>query len=294
MNGESPAAILRDLIAIPSESSGATATGPVPEAGIIDYIDSFCARHGLTIEWSEALSGRPNGLIRLAAPGRRRVLVTAHMDTVGAGGMEQPFSPVDAGGVIHGRGACDDKGSLAVLLSLLPELDGRSGTLPWDVSVAFTVDEERTMAGAAALARSHPRGWDLCLAMEPSGLRPITTHIGVYRCRLIPATGGGAACRRLGLGEPAWKTAQLFSGTATGWCIELPGWRYPVVCNVQRGQLQLDNYQGHWGAQQELDRLLQAYAVEKARLEARRQGYSVSERPLSDGSIQLTIHVGEA
>jgi hypothetical protein len=47
-----------------------------------------------------------------------------------------------------------------------------------------------------------------------------------------------------------------------------------------------------WGAQQELDRFLQAYAVERTRIEARRQGHSVTEQPLADGSIKLTIHVG--
>ena len=34
------------------------------------------------------------------------------------------------------------------------------------------------------------------------------------------------------------------------------------------------------------------YAVEKARIEARRQGHSVTEQPLADGSIKLTIQVG--
>jgi hypothetical protein len=47
----------------------------------------------------------------------------------------------------------------------------------------------------------------------------------------------------------------------------------------------------YWGAQRELDRFLQAYAVEKTRLEARRQGHSVSEQALADGSISLTVTV---
>ena len=43
---------------------------------------------------------------------------------------------------------------------------------------------------------------------------------------------------------------------------------------------------------EQLDRLLQAYAIEKARIEALRRGHSVSEQSLSDGSIKLTIRVG--
>jgi len=47
-----------------------------------------------------------------------------------------------------------------------------------------------------------------------------------------------------------------------------------------------------WGAPAELNRFLQAYAVEKGRLEARRRGHAVSEQVLADGSVRLTIQVG--
>jgi len=46
-----------------------------------------------------------------------------------------------------------------------------------------------------------------------------------------------------------------------------------------------------WGDQKELDKFLQAYSVEMARIEARKKGYTVTERPLADGSIKLTIQV---
>ena len=46
-----------------------------------------------------------------------------------------------------------------------------------------------------------------------------------------------------------------------------------------------------WGDQKELDNLLQSYAVEKAKIEARKRGHSVSEQQLADGSIKLTIQV---
>lgn len=46
-----------------------------------------------------------------------------------------------------------------------------------------------------------------------------------------------------------------------------------------------------WGDQKELDRFLQMYAVEKARIEARRAGNTVTETQLADGSIKLTIQV---
>jgi hypothetical protein len=100
-----------------------------------------------------------------------------------------------------------------------------------------------------------------------------------------------AACQRLKLPLPVQGTTQLFGNTVTGLAVQLPGWNYPVVCQLDTGQIQFDNYGGAWGEQKELDRFVQAYAVEKARIEARKKGHTVTEQPLTDGSIKLTIHV---
>ena len=101
-----------------------------------------------------------------------------------------------------------------------------------------------------------------------------------------------ASCRRLGLEKPVEGTAKLFSSEATGHCVQLPRWRYPVICDLSSGQVQYDNFNGHWGETRHLDSLMQAYAVEKSKLEARRQGHTVTEQSLADGSIKLTVHVG--
>ena len=55
---------------------------------------------------------------------------------------------------------------------------------------------------------------------------------------------------------------------------KLPDWDYPAVANLATGELAYDNFNGYWGDRKELDRLLQAYAVEKCRIEARKQGPS--------------------
>ena len=103
-----------------------------------------------------------------------------------------------------------------------------------------------------------------------------------------------AACVRLQLAPPEHKTVTLFSATAAGLCLQLPGWQYPVVCNLQSGSVQYDNYKGAWGKQAELNRFLQGYAVEKAKIEARKKGHTCSESHLDDGSIRVTVHVGGA
>ena len=47
-----------------------------------------------------------------------------------------------------------------------------------------------------------------------------------------------------------------------------------------------------WKSQ--LDKFLQLYAVEKARIEARKQGHTVTEQQLQDGSIKLVVQIGGA
>ena len=117
------------------------------------------------------------------------------------------------------------------------------------------------------------------------------SHIVTIRTVVRDPVAIAAACNRLGLPPPVERTVQLFDGHAHGLAIQLPDWRYPLVCDTASGTLRYDNYQGVWGDSQHLDRFLQAYAAEKTKLEARRQGHMVSEQPLADGSLKLTIQV---
>jgi hypothetical protein len=120
------------------------------------------------------------------------------------------------------------------------------------------------------------------------------SHIVEIKTEIRDEQAVRAACTRLQLAAPEQKTVRLFSATATGLCVELPGWSYPVVANLQTGQVQYDNYNGFWGEQKHLNSFLQAYAVEKAKIEARRKGHSVTEARLQDGSIRVTVRVGGA
>lgn len=117
------------------------------------------------------------------------------------------------------------------------------------------------------------------------------SHIVHVQTEVRDAAAVRAACRRLQFPEPVASTVKLFSGEATGLAVQLPGWQYPAVCNLATGQVKFDNFGGRWGSQQEFDKFLQAYAVEKCRIEARQQGHQVTEQQLADGSIKLTIQV---
>ena len=119
------------------------------------------------------------------------------------------------------------------------------------------------------------------------------SHVVSIKTQMKDPTALAAACARLGLQAPTQGTAQLFSASATGLIVQLPGWTYPAVIDTATGQISCDTFGGRWGQQKELDRLLQAYAVERARIEAHKSGFSLSEQALADGSVKLTIQVTE-
>jgi hypothetical protein len=53
-----------------------------------------------------------------------------------------------------------------------------------------------------------------------------------------------SACERLKLPAPTQGSHRLFSGEVVGLGVDLPNWRYPVVCDTQSGELRFDNYGG--------------------------------------------------
>jgi hypothetical protein len=118
------------------------------------------------------------------------------------------------------------------------------------------------------------------------------SHIVTIQTEVRDPAAIAAACDRLRLPMPVRGTARLFTTEATGILVQLPHWRYPVVCQTETGTLAYDNYQERWGKQVELHHLLQAYAVEKTRIEARKRGHNVFEQSLADGSIKLTVQIG--
>jgi hypothetical protein len=120
------------------------------------------------------------------------------------------------------------------------------------------------------------------------------SHIVTIKTEVRDGAAVAAACRRLALPEPAMGTAQLYSGQAEGLLVRLPDWLYPIVIDPATGTIRYDNYGGCWGDEQHLHRLLQAYVVERARIESRKKDFVTSEQSLADGSIVVEIEVGGA
>jgi acetylornithine deacetylase len=180
-----PLALASSLVRIPSESSDPVATDPAgPERLMVAYLASLCRAAGIEHRTSEARPNRENLIVRLPKPGAPRLLITAHLDTVSGRGMSEPFGGSLNEGSLWGRGACDDKGPLAAGLAAILDLHAFGIEPIFDITFAGTVDEECSMAGAEQLAREID-GFDLCLALEPTDLKVITAHKGVYRFIVI-------------------------------------------------------------------------------------------------------------
>ena len=120
------------------------------------------------------------------------------------------------------------------------------------------------------------------------------SHIVQIQTEVRDANAVRAGCSRLGLDLPVQGKFKLFRQAASGLGVQLREWRYPVVCDVNSGKVAYDNFEGHWGDPKRLDEFMQAYAVERAKIEARRRGHSVTEQLLADGSIKVTVNVGGA
>ena len=118
------------------------------------------------------------------------------------------------------------------------------------------------------------------------------SHIVKIKTEVRDAAAVTAACRRRQLADPVFGKHRMFRGEVEGLAVRLRDWSYPAVCQLETGEVQYDNFNGRWGDQRELDSFLQGYAVEKARIEARKRGHTVTEQALADGSIKLTVQIG--
>jgi hypothetical protein len=115
------------------------------------------------------------------------------------------------------------------------------------------------------------------------------SHVVTIQTKVHDHAAVTAACKRLNLPSPTQGTAKLFSGEATGLLVQLPGWKFPAVIDTLTGTVRFDNFGGYWGNVQHLDKFIQAYSVEKVKLEAKKRGYTVSEQTIDNGSIRVQI-----
>ncbi len=152
-------ALLGELVGTPSMNPYRRADLPpgYGEAAVAQRVAAFLRDAGLAVELQEIAPGRPNVLARLdSALGtcHSPLLFVAHLDTVPVDGMTiPPFEGAVRDGRLWGRGACDNKGSLAAMLVALRRVAAAKSN-PAPILFAGTADEESGYRGIRAALRS--------------------------------------------------------------------------------------------------------------------------------------------
>lgn len=158
------------------------------EAALAGVIAGEIERMGLTPQIEEAEKGRPNVLAEWKGFPGPRFVFNGHMDvfppTAGEQGKYGPWSGQVEGDWIYGRGASDMKSGLCgsiMAVRVLREM----GLLPkGSVLLTCTCDEE--VGGRLGVKHLLQKGLitgDFGLNMEPTDLKLLLSHSGIYRAR---------------------------------------------------------------------------------------------------------------
>jgi acetylornithine deacetylase len=149
--------------------------GGAGEAEIARFVAGWLESAGLEVSTYDLGLSRANvvGIAR-GRGGGKSLMLNAHMDVVGAGGMTNPWTPRIDDGRLYGRGAWDMKASLAAIMLAGREAEQRG--LRGDVIVTAVADEEYASIGVQDIVRRMSA--DAAIVTEPSDLELCVAHKG--------------------------------------------------------------------------------------------------------------------
>jgi acetylornithine deacetylase/succinyl-diaminopimelate desuccinylase family protein len=183
-----PSRLLAELVSRPSVNpmGQSIQRREFGESAVTDYLEDYFRALSVDYTRQAVLGDRANIVARYqAANARRTLLFEVHQDTVPADGMKNPFIPRIEGGRLHGRGACDVKGGMAAILTMLARLI-ESRPTHTHVIVACTVDEEHLGLGVQHLVKTGIQA-DAAIVAEPTNLDIVNCHKGLVRWRTSTA-----------------------------------------------------------------------------------------------------------
>jgi len=190
--------LICDLVAIESVNPD-LGHGGSGEAAIANFVAEWLREAGCDVTVVEPAPGRPSvvGVVR-GSGGGRSLMLNAHMDTVGPGGMKSPFTPASREGRVYGRGSYDMKASLAAIMVTARAV--RDEKLRGDLIITAVSDEEvASMGTSAVLEKFHA---DAGIVTEPTELRLCLAHKGFVWLDM-ETTGVAAHGSRADLGVDA-------------------------------------------------------------------------------------------
>jgi acetylornithine deacetylase len=167
-----------------------------PNRDLLAYVETYLARHGVAsdILWNEQRT-KGNLWATIGPADKRGVILSGHSDVVPVDGQSwtsDPFALRLEGGRLYGRGACDMKGFLGIVLALVPDFAGRDLKAPLHIAISY--DEELGCLGVRSLAERlarMPVKPAMCLVGEPTSMQLVTGHKGGSMHKIM-VTGAAA------------------------------------------------------------------------------------------------------
>jgi acetylornithine deacetylase len=164
--------------------------GKGDERAMAAFVSEELRRLGMRVETYEPQPGRVSVVGTLpGSGGGRSLMLYGHMDTVGVGGMAEPFSGAVREGRMYGRGTYDMKGGLAACLAAAKAIVESGTELAGDLLVCGVADEEVASLGMFDVLK-HVKP-DAAVVTEATELDVCLAHKGF--CWIEVETVGRAA-----------------------------------------------------------------------------------------------------
>jgi acetylornithine deacetylase len=157
--------------------------------GLIEWTRDYLKGHGIESRLTyDAARNKANLFATVQNGGKPGIVLSGHTDVVPVDGQDwatDPFKATLQGDRIYGRGACDMKSYLAVILAMAPRF--AAADLKTPIHFALSYDEEVGCIGARGLLEDlgrniiRPAG---AIIGEPTGMQPVIAHKGkrAYQC----------------------------------------------------------------------------------------------------------------
>lgn len=148
-----------------------TVNPPGDEYRAAAVLEAFFTRLDIPCRKIEKAPGRANVVGRLGRglPGKPRIAVVCHLDTVpaGDGWTTDPFEATLVDGKLYGRGAKDNKGPLAAAMAAVEVLKEREQEIEGQILLVGAADEERGSEFGAVFLLQDPEFRSLDAAIVP-------------------------------------------------------------------------------------------------------------------------------
>ncbi len=186
-------AMIERLIACDTVSSSADPNLDHSNRPVIDLIAEWAESLGFRTELFEVRGEKDKyNLVATLGEGPGGLVLGGHADTVPWDAHRwtiDPFRATERDGRLYGLGSCDMKSFLALSVEAARRFAPSQPTRP--LHLVVTADEETTMSGARALAAGGALDAEAAVIGEPTMLKPVRMHKGIFfdRVRLVGCAG---------------------------------------------------------------------------------------------------------